>query len=263
MVIGAVLIGGVALAAVMSSPTSRRRPMSDLERRIARLVLRAESGGRYTAINPHQDGAGISVGLLQWSQQGGGLAELLRAWRDADAVRLRAHLGPQLDEVIARADARSLEPVGGHLLWSAPWLARWKAALADPIFQQVQDELVVRGSHMRGAVAAARVLGTTSPRGLALLFDRAVQQGTGAVQAAAARVAAKWPTGTEDQRLRAVADDLVERFRRSSDPGPQPEGARLHWRRVGSEWHKFSGDFDLYRTARSRADAILTDTTLT
>lgn len=267
LLIGGLSFGVVALLLASSSAQAATstgvRPMSDRERAVVRHVLQAESGGKYTAINANADGAGISVGLLQWSQQGGGLAELLEAWTAAHPGLVEHYLGASHAQVLAVARRRSLDPVDGSVLWSSTWLPRWRAALADRHLQAVQEMVVVNGSHMRGAISAARTLNTSSSRALALLFDRAVQQGPDRVRRAAQTVAARMPaTATELERLRAVADELVERFARSTDPGPQPAG-RLQWRLAGpGVWHLYSGDFDLYRTARGRADAILNDPAL-
>lgn len=264
---GAVVVGAVLLfiptaeaqAAQKPSPApGGARPMSDAELRVIRHVLAAESGGKYSAINANTDGAGVSLGLLQWSQAGGGLAELLDAWQRAEPQLLAGYLGGSTAKVLEVARARSLDPVDGVPLWSGVWLARWKAALADPSLRRVQDELVRGGVHMRAAVKAAGVLGVKSERGLALLFDRAVQQGPARVATAAAAVRERMGDTTEYHLLVIVANELVEPFRRKAAPvGSKP--GRLTWKQVGDEWHLHSGAVDLYATSRRRVDAILQD----
>lgn len=228
------------------------------KRRIVRHILAAESGGRYTAINANTDGAGVSVGLLQWSQAGGGLSELLEAWLRAEPDRLATHLGPDVSTLLAVARQRSLAPVRGEVLWSPAWLDRWRRALSDEALQAVQDALVVSGVHMRAAVQAAQVLNLRSERGLALLFDRAVQQGPSKAKQIAEAVRARLPAADEQQTLYATADAFVEPFRRTTAPDTNQTG-RLQWKPVGDRWHLHSGSIDLYATARRRVNTILVD----
>jgi hypothetical protein len=255
---------GVALLApgtAQAAQAGRGAAMiTDMGRRIVRHVLASESGGRYTAINKNTDGAGISVGLIQWSQAGGGLAGLLDAMLADAPDRVRLYLGASTDAVVEVARAKSLAPVEGQVLWSEHWLPRWRALLGDTVLQATQDRVVMSGEHMRGAVDAARTLGLSSVRALTLLFDRAVQQGPGRVRSVASRVAALG-LGSEAAVLKAVSDGLVEPFRRETYPGAG-SSSRLTWQQVGNRWHLHSGSIDLYATARGRVDAILADPSL-
>lgn len=178
----------------------------DTLQRIARNTVQLESRSDPGAINPSSDGAGVSLGLLQWSQKGGGLHELLTRWyRDAPDA-LGAALGPRWFDVLDVARRAALDPVDGAPLWQEPWLSRWRVALADPRLVALQRQLVIDGSHMRAAVRAAQAMGLTTHRGWSIVFDRTVQQGAGRVQRAAKTVGR---TGTEGERLQRFIDILA------------------------------------------------------
>jgi hypothetical protein len=224
-------------------------------------VLVSESSRRYDAINANIDGAGISVGLIQWSQVGGGLTELLEHWNYYLRERALEHFGAAWDQVRTIARAKSKAPVGGAQLWEEPWLSRFRAALRDPELQRAQRTLIAQGQYMQGAKEAAIVLGTQSIRALALFLDRAVQQGQGRVLSVARELAedAVRLADDEPELLARFADAMVERFRLAAGPPPASTSSRLQWKAVDGEWHLFSGAMNLYTSSRRRVDAILAD----
>lgn len=231
-ILGVLLVGGSAAAgwllasqAGLVSPPYLPVPWllgADWRKRVVASTLAYEGGGRYDAMNLNGDGAGLSVGRIQWSQGGGGLTELLEAWAAADPQRFVSYFGPasaQLrGQVASSSRATRLLPVDGAVLWSEPWVSRFRAALRDTSFQRVQDQLLEHGRYMQGALAAARILGgVPTERGFALLFDRSVQQGPDALASAARAVAADGLGGTFTARAARVADRMARGSAWASD----------------------------------------------
>lgn len=197
--------------------------------KITSPTVQHESRGRFDAMNVNQDGNGLSVGLISWAQGPGGLSELLEAWAARDVNRFNRIFGASAYQLRAAAKSTSrdvrMAPVGGVVLWREPWLSRFREALADPVFQQVQVDLVQNGSYMGGALSAASTLGgTPTERGLAWLYDTAVQQGTGAVRALARQVVALTPGADFATRARKLAEIAPARV--ASSPGLASDVAR-------------------------------------
>ncbi len=211
------LLGGGALALLLLTSSTAQAAVGigggfvlPYEARLAavRRVALNEGAGSLTAINRNTDGAGVSIGLVQWSQRGGGLIELLRVWRDRERARLISHLGPSWVRVLETAARKSLDPVDGAPLWAEPWLGRWRAALADPALQVLQLETAANGSHMVAAESAFRTLGARSVRALTLIYDRSIQQGGSRVRRVAAQVQAEIPDASEREKLERLVDVL-------------------------------------------------------
>ena len=163
----ALVVGGVvamALGGLMLAGSAGQReddvvdgvPVQVLDRVIARV---SKHEGTFDSLNLNRDGAGLSVGILQWSQRPGQLGVLLTAMAQADSERFVATFGRWSRELLVATRAASMEAVGGAVLWSEPWVSRFRAAGRDPVWQQVQVALARGGEHMRGAVEAWKVLG--------------------------------------------------------------------------------------------------------
>ena len=74
------LLGGLVFLALAAPATPRPRvPSMDLASKVIDYVSRGESGGKYTAQNRNADGAGLSFGILQWTQRSGSLGQIGRA----------------------------------------------------------------------------------------------------------------------------------------------------------------------------------------
>jgi hypothetical protein len=269
--VAAVLTGTAAVAAwvlvsrmsggAIAPPPLARIPLlasTDWKRRVLDATIKAESGGSYSKVNANTDGAGLSFGLIQWAQKPGSLGTLLAAMYARDTTRFANTFGPNWQALMAATKAGGTAPVGGVYLWQEPWLSRFKAAGNDPVFQQVQDDVIYSGSYMRDAIAAARTLGgTPTERGMALLFDVAVNQG-GYVKTLAAQAVAANPGGDFNSRLRTFATLAPARFEASA---PQSSGG---WRQTASGvWHKFAGSVDLHISVSSRVVKILSHPLLT
>lgn len=225
-------------------------------------AVSAHEGG-YGSCNPNTDGAGLSYGILQWTQASGNLGRLLAAMAQADPAQLAQSFGPAARELLAvtQADtsAARLGPVGGVLLWREPWLGRFRAAGQVPVFQQVQDRLALQGEHMQAALAVAQQLGVPTERALALFFDTAVQQGPhGARRVAERVVAALQAQGAHAVEygalLSAYAAQAAAPFRRQSPPS----SSRYTWKPAADgTWHAWVGSVDLYADITRRRGALL------
>lgn len=164
-------MGASASPAPAAVPTRITSGPSHLAR-VAQTVL-TESGGRVGAVNRNTDGAGLSYGLIQWSQGGGGLAPFLEAMRrDAPWLWTR-HFGPDGDQMLAAVKSSRMSV----RLWESPWVDRFVAAGRDPDMETFQLEQIERGPYMQAAVKAAQRAGDQSDRFFALAFDIAVQMG--------------------------------------------------------------------------------------
>lgn len=254
--------------------------------------------GTYTSVQRNQDGQGVSYGILQWTQRGGGLYQVLSRMRAADRATFDHLFGPgsglapgAADRMMAVVRAKSLMPVDGASLWDPPWLGAFRAAGEHPPFQNAQDHEAATSEYMRAAVEIARLLGVRTERAMVLFYNRAVHQGVeGAL--GPARAMAAWYAADPSRRPVHPNDVLAQyawrcaaRFRRQTAPGDLAYNDRgLTWKPVTSElselragdyhvrrvavarptWHVFSGDWktSLYDLITKRSSDILLDRSL-
>jgi peptidoglycan hydrolase-like protein with peptidoglycan-binding domain len=140
--------------------------------RIIEHTLRFESGGRYDAWNADDNGHGVSFGLIQFNQQVGSMPRLLREMNARDPQRFRDTFGPHANNML------NADWVRGANLNSPDIRRRLQASGRDPVFQGVQRDLA-REAYLDPAIAMGAEHGITSERGIAMLFDSAVQNGRG------------------------------------------------------------------------------------
>lgn len=254
--------------------------------------------GTYTSVQRNIDHQGVSYGILQWTQLGGGLYRVLSRMRAADPTTFDHLFGPgsglgagAADRMMAVVQAKSLAPVDGANLWDSPWLGAFRAAGAHPPFQNAQDREAATSEYMRAAVKIARLLGVRTERALVLFYNRTVHQGAeGAL--GPARVMAEWYAADPSRRPANPNDVLAQyawrcaaRFRRQSPPQDLAYNDRgLTWKPVTAElselrtgdyrvrrvaverptWHVFSGDWktSLYDLITKRSSDILLDRSL-
>jgi hypothetical protein len=228
------------------------------------LVVMTEGGGRYDAINPNTDGAGLSWGAIQWAQAVGGLYAILLAMHKRDAARFERTFGgaTAAAALLAATKRMSLEPVAGAVLWQEPWLSRFRAAGKDPVWQQVQLQEAMHGVYMRAALGAVRTLGCPTERAVAVALDRAVQQGPSFVASHATSTMKRWASAEPGERLWMFGTTAASRYRRTTEPTEPYPSSRLAWKQVGEEWHVFAGSVDLYANIRARALKLLQSTSL-
>jgi hypothetical protein len=232
--------------------------MSWMHKVISRTSARE---GGYDAINPNTDGAGLSFGILQWTQSTGNLGKLVTAMWATDSATFERIFGPSSRTLIDTLRAGGVRSVGGAYPWQEPWASRFRTAGRTPIFQRVQDELAKVDPHMQAALDVAKRLNVMTERSMAIFFDTAVQQGpNGAKSIAEAARTALLARGSNAvpyaDVLRVYVDKCLDRVRRRTPPTEDTPGT---WRQVGNEWHRFARDIDLFKAVYGRRTALLTD----
>jgi len=265
---GLLLLGGAgvagALALVLATTGGRKRPKGHRMDWIARVIARvSKHEGGYESLNRNTDGAGLSVGILQWAQKPGSLGTLLTAMQHANPTEFTRIFGPSWQRLIAVTKTGSLAPVDGEVLWKRPWITRFKEAGRHEVFRAVQRRLAREGSHFRGAVATARILGVATERSMALFFDTSVQQGPGAARKVARQIRDRFAQAGRtsvpyQELLTAYAQRAADRCRSISAPSGSPS-SHLRWVQVGNEWHLFANKFDLYVHIHRRRMGIVND----
>jgi hypothetical protein len=198
--------------------------------RIIDHVAPFESGGDYGAMNA--DGefegrfgsthpayqryhVGLSYGLIQFTQDSGGLGQLVGMMRDRDPEAFAHIFGPDTGELIRVANAAGpasstspsgrsarVQPVAGADLWREPWVSRFRAAAENDQFKAAQRELAARG-YVDPMLKFAGWLGLDTERALTMVVDRAVQMGVGGAQRWI--ISAVGPVGAEAVRHQALA----------------------------------------------------------
>jgi len=266
---GRLLLGGAgvasALALVLATTGGRKWPKGHRMDWIARVIARvSQHEGGYESLNRNTDGAGLSVGILQWAQKPGSLGTLLTAMQHADPTEFARIFGPSWQRLIAVTKAGSLAPVDGEVLWKRPWTTRFKEAGRHEVFRAVQRRLAREGSHFRGAIDAARILGVATERSMALFFDTSVQQGPDAAKKVARQVRDRLARAGRtsvpySELLSAYAQRAADRCRTLSQPSAPPKSSHLRWVQVGNEWHLWAGKLDLYESIWRRRMRIIND----
>lgn len=248
--------------------------------------------GKYWSVQRNLDGQGVSYGILQWTQKGGGLGRVLARMYDTDPIQFRSIFGPASDELLAKTAAASLEPVAGVELWKDPWLGRFDQAGRYVPFQRAQDIEAGDSDYLKAAVQIAGLLGVKTERAMVMYFNRTVHQGA-AGALGPARVMADWYAADPSRRPAQPNDVLAQyawrcaaKFRRTTPPDDEAysKDGVLRWKSVGSEWselrtgdyrvskvavtvptwHVFPGGFptSLYDLITKRSSEILLDPTL-
>lgn len=145
---------------------------------ILRIARFESEDSPFTAMLRNKDGQGLSFGLIQWTQASGQLGVLLSAMWAADSAAFEAAVGgpANADALLKATRAKQLGAVAGAVLWSEPWISRFRALGAIRTFQLVQTELAKTGYHWQIATKAADILGPRqwSTRAWAVFYDRAV-----------------------------------------------------------------------------------------
>ncbi len=297
--LGAVALGGLALALSPRSRVEVRRAgvlvADTLTDWMDTLIAHtAAHEGTFSSVQRNLDGQGVSYGILQWTQRGGGLSDVLGAMRSADPSTFDATFGGpgSAARMLAAVQARALAPVDGANLWDPPWLDRFVAAGTIPAFQGAQRELAKRGAHMQGAVAIAKLLGVSSERALVVCYDRTVHQGVSGATGPAQRLVALYASGShprptsEIQVLAEYGWLCAAKFRRATAP-PSPwynDDHTIAWVQVapgtgevnlklvgtqrvalvrevppGPVWHGVTGPWDLWDLILTRSYEPLVD----
>ena len=239
------------------TPPRRTMRWSDLALRVITYVARGESAGRFWAQNRNTDGAGLSFGILQWTQRSGSLGGLLQNCAHRDSRSFAEIFGVASPDLLRVTNADTpearLAPVGGVLLWESPWTARFDAAGHHRPFQEVQMDLGTRGVWMQEARLIGLHFGIHTERAYTLAFNRSNHMGW-----SARKIAEGLPPTAG---LIGFAAACAARYRSADAESP---GSSWRWVReaTGGAWHRFSGSVDLYADVVRRSSEILSDPSL-
>ncbi|MGI5240566.1 chitosanase [Dactylosporangium sp. CA-139066] len=195
--------------------------LSEPQRRVADELIGVFEHGdpapHYEAVETLGDGRGYTCGTIGFTTSGTEVRDVVAAYTaDVPGSPLARYL-PRLREL---ADGGSADTGGLD-----GFAADWKAAAADPRFRAQQDALAGRLT-LDPALQAARKLGIRTPLGVAVLYDTAVQHGTGddpdgmpALIARAMRRAGGEPAGGVDEQdwLQAFLDEREQTLRHAHD----------------------------------------------
>jgi hypothetical protein len=198
--------------------------------RLVSITSQFEGAGLFAAITRNTDRAGLSFGLIQWTQDTGRLYQLLRAFQEREPdlfVRIFGVGDPALaDDLIAHtAKARGGTDASGVTtdprfdLTRAPWEQRFIEAGHAVALQRVQVDMAVTDftrSFIRLQSAAPQI---RSERGVAFLLDLANQYGDGGARAIIAT--AQRPGSSEAELLTAIERESLARVRERFGDGPR------------------------------------------
>ena len=148
--------------------------------RIIEYTARTESGGRYDAWNPDDNGRGVSYGLIQFNQKVGTLPEVLRDMRAANPTRFDAIFGKYASGMATPSWVRAANLNDPAIATYSRGVLTGGAmyhASREPDFQAVQRAWAKSG-YFDPSVQAAQAVGLKSERAMAMLFDTSVQWGT-------------------------------------------------------------------------------------
>jgi chitosanase len=144
------------------------------QRRVADQLVNVFENGttapRYDIVSDLGDGRGYTCGKIGLTTSSTEVRDVVEAYVDqVPHSPLRRHL-PRLRELAASGQ--------GDTTGLAGFPEDWSRAAAEPVFRTVQDTVADRIA-FDPAVVAARRLGLRTGLGVAILFDTAVQHGTG------------------------------------------------------------------------------------
>ncbi len=183
---------------------------------------------------------GVHWGIASFNQRSGALGQVLRACEKRDAARFAdvfgASVAPQLLEVTNAPTAEGrLAPVGGSLLWSAPWLEAFRRAGELAPFQAAQNEVAIE-RYVDRNLGFASALGLLTDRAIAMLFDRTINMGIGGARAWI--LAAVSPLAGETmvaQAVQALGHADLAAFQRAAGLAPSGRlGTQTHAALIGA-----------------------------
>jgi chitosanase len=147
--------------------TAQQRRTAD---ELVNVFEHSDITARYDVVYRLDDGRGYTCGTIGFTTSGTEVRDVVAAYA-AEAPRhpLGRHL-PRLRELAAGGPADSSELPG--------FAEDWADAAADPAFRAIQDAAADRFAY-QPALLAARRAGVRTALGVAILFDAAVQHGTG------------------------------------------------------------------------------------
>lgn len=221
------VLGGIGLAAAtlvkMKGAPVRGTPAMDGWWRVLIEVVGGvgEGSGSWSTLNPDDNHAGISVGFLQFNQGSGSLGDLLAEWRKSDPAGFAQWSASWAGEVEGLLIALRSSERAARLtpyLASPTWRQRWQATSGFPGWRDAQRTIAWR-SYFAPVQAPAIGVGLQSVAASGLVFDRAINQGAGAVKATLQKMAAEPRQRTETDRAVRFRALMVARL--AGDPEAQ------------------------------------------
>jgi hypothetical protein len=216
--------------------------------KIIAATIAKESGGKYDAMNldgefrgrfdaawqrqhgkPHPASGkihiGLSFGIIQFTQDGGSLGQMLRAFAKKNEEKFKRIVGPTWQELLsvtcasgrsglesgsarsARVQKVKIKTGQGELelkdLWEEPWISVFKRLGNDPEFNQVQDSLAV-DLYLTPISKFLKDSGLTSELSVASGFDLSVHRGVGGARS---YIRARLVANDEQATMRNIAKD--------------------------------------------------------
>lgn len=288
--VGGAVLGFLAFSASAPAGQKAGKMIGDWIGTLLRKTSAHE--GTYHSVQRNLDGQGVSYGILQWTQRGGGLSTVLHAMRAAAPAEFDRVFGGSAAaaRMLTAVAAKSLGPVDGANLWDEPWLGRFQAAGQLEVFQRAQRDVASSGDHMRGAIEIARLLGIQTERAMTLYYNRTVHQGSAGALGPAKRLLESYASGqvvrpqSDRQVLAQYAWLCAAKFRRNTKPESEHLNATIRWVQLkpgsleydlelrpdgsvaltrlpqkGATWHGVTGQWDLWDLIIKRTADILND----
>jgi hypothetical protein len=214
--------------------------------RMVSLVALVEGQGKFAAFNANNDLAGLTLGIIQWAQKPGRLAELLKKFRGEQPDRMNEIFAGKanVDGMITHAQLFTFDPkhpkrcvvCGGvdhdtgesankkqYDFIRAPWAARFKAATRELPLQIAQVHLAMeafKDSYTKYVKPNATLVKTD--RGVGFLLDVCNQRGSdGFVAFHKAIMAAAAPPTTESDYLDRMTEKRVAQLTAQYKKSPE------------------------------------------
>lgn len=146
-------------------------------------ITGAFEGRGFTNLTGDFDDQGLSFGVLQWNFGQGSLNPLLHKMYDRDPAKFSEIFGEHTEKILSiiRSDktvgmqfARSINDAKNNII--EPWKSRFIKLGSYKLFQEVQVEFAEQ--LINRAKKFCRQFGVKTQRGLALMFDIVVQNGS-------------------------------------------------------------------------------------
>jgi hypothetical protein len=199
--------------------------------KILSVVAQMEGAGKFGALNLNTDKAGLSFGLIQWSQKPGRLAEILTSFiaaSEADFVRILGEGDADIASGLITHTQRhsgGVDPATGVTtdaafdLISEVWAGRFCASALWVPFQKVQVETALRDFRSSLAETEKYAPRLNSERAVAFMLDLANQFGNGGARSIYEAV---WQDGMAvPDVLQAMAKESVHRIQDPWKAGTQ------------------------------------------
>lgn len=167
-------------------------PLTESQDRIYTTVVelgeQSHDGDSTVALNP-EGTVGLSWGGVQVTQSSGNLGLVLDRANRSFPLEFAALFGPHHEELLRVTGAASLAPVGGQVLWSPWWAAKFRAAGKTTWARASLKNFTFgeKAGFWPATVDICEQLGLTTERSYALVMDRCVNGGPNRARRAAAK----------------------------------------------------------------------------